>query len=129
MRNRCIALIAEAVVLNLLAIYLIWKFYVYPRVGVVQGEGFWERSESGVLLMAVAFVAVIAAISVQGYFLIIKPYSEKLSEMEKAIEESRKAEAIRKEFVANVSHELKTPLTSISGFIETLQEGLPRILK
>ena len=73
--------------------------------------------------MAVAFVAVIAAISVQGYFLIIKPYSEKLSEMEKAIEESRKAEAIRKEFVANVSHELKTPLTSISGFIETLQEG------
>ena len=104
MRNRCIALIAEAVILNLLAIYLIWKFYVYPRVGVVQGEGFWERSESGVLLMAVAFVAVIAAISVQGYFLIIKPYSEKLSEMEKAIEESRKAEAIRKEFVANVSH-------------------------
>ena len=73
--------------------------------------------------MAVAFVAVIAAISIQGYFLIIKPYSEKLSEMEKAIEESRKAEAIRKEFVANVSHELKTPLTSISGFIETLQEG------
>ena len=40
--------------------------------------------------------------------------------MEKAIEESRKAEAIRKEFVANVSHELKTPLTS--RFIETLQE-------
>ena len=43
--------------------------------------------------------------------------------MEKAAEESKQAEQIRREFVANVSHELKTPLTSISGFIETLQAG------
>lgn len=32
-------------------------------------------------------------------------------------------ENVRKDFVANVSHELKTPVTSIKGFIETLQEG------
>jgi two-component system phosphate regulon sensor histidine kinase PhoR len=32
-----------------------------------------------------------------------------------------KAEALRRDFVANASHELKTPLASISGFIETLQ--------
>jgi two-component system phosphate regulon sensor histidine kinase PhoR len=35
----------------------------------------------------------------------------------------KELESIRKEFVANVSHELKTPLTSISGYIETLQNG------
>lgn len=35
----------------------------------------------------------------------------------------RKLEGIKSEFVANVSHELKTPLTSIKGFIETLKEG------
>ena len=32
-----------------------------------------------------------------------------------------KLENMRKEFVANVSHELKTPLTSITGFVETLK--------
>jgi len=35
----------------------------------------------------------------------------------------KKLENIRKDFVSNVSHELKTPITSIKGFIETLKDG------
>ena len=35
----------------------------------------------------------------------------------------RKLENIRREFVANVSHEIKTPITAISGFVETLRAG------
>ena len=35
----------------------------------------------------------------------------------------RRLENIRKDFVANVSHELKTPITSIKGFAETLLDG------
>ncbi len=39
------------------------------------------------------------------------------------ITEIRRLERVRAEFVANVSHELKTPVTSIKGFAETLLEG------
>ncbi|MBO8156453.1 MAG: PAS domain-containing protein [Bacillaceae bacterium] len=39
------------------------------------------------------------------------------------ITEMKRLEEIRKDFVANVSHELKTPITSIKGFAETLLEG------
>jgi two-component system, OmpR family, phosphate regulon sensor histidine kinase PhoR len=39
------------------------------------------------------------------------------------ITELRRLERVRRDFVANVSHELKTPLTSIKGYVETLQSG------
>ena len=39
------------------------------------------------------------------------------------ITELKHLENVRKEFISNVSHELKTPLTSIKGFIETLLAG------
>ncbi len=35
----------------------------------------------------------------------------------------QRLETIRRDFVANVSHELKTPITSIKGFVETLLDG------
>jgi two-component system phosphate regulon sensor histidine kinase PhoR len=39
------------------------------------------------------------------------------------ITELKKLEQVRKDFVANVSHELKTPVTSLKGFAETLLDG------
>jgi two-component system phosphate regulon sensor histidine kinase PhoR len=39
------------------------------------------------------------------------------------LSEGERAQRIRQEFVANVSHELKTPLTSLRGYAETLLEG------
>jgi signal transduction histidine kinase len=44
--------------------------------------------------------------------------------------EVRRLEGVRRDFVANVSHELKTPLTSIRGYVETLMtDELPEDMK
>lgn len=65
----------------------------------------------------------------------VKPLVDKISEQNKALnsqinqlqvdvdEKTREAD-FRKEFTANVSHELKTPLTSISGFAEIIKNGI-----
>jgi two-component system phosphate regulon sensor histidine kinase PhoR len=39
------------------------------------------------------------------------------------ITQLKKLEQVRKDFVANISHEIKTPITAIQGFAETLLEG------
>ena len=45
-------------------------------------------------------------------------------QLTKDIEEKTKIDEMRKEFVANVSHELKTPIALIQGYAEGLQEGM-----
>ncbi|MFR7552961.1 MAG: sensor histidine kinase, partial [Acutalibacteraceae bacterium] len=42
------------------------------------------------------------------------------------VTEREESERMRREFTANVSHELKTPLTSISGYAEIIRNGLVR---
>lgn len=49
-----------------------------------------------------------------------------LTAMDKRNKEKAAVEDMRKEFSANVSHELKTPLTSISGYAEIMKNGLVR---
>lgn len=41
------------------------------------------------------------------------------------VTERARREQLRREFTANVSHELKTPLTSVSGFAELMMNGVP----
>ncbi len=58
----------------------------------------------------------------------IRPFVDTIDRQKKqidlALHEMREAEKVRREFTANVSHELKTPLTSIIGYAEMLQNGI-----
>lgn len=52
-----------------------------------------------------------------------KELSERLNRNVTEIDMIKEMEAYRKEYIGNVSHELKTPLFSIQGYIETLRDG------
>ena len=41
------------------------------------------------------------------------------------IEKEKQLEKMRKEFIASVSHELKTPISLIEGYAEGLKDGIP----
>ena len=41
------------------------------------------------------------------------------------VTETKRAERSKNDFIANVTHEMNTPLTSISGFAELIKNGLP----
>lgn len=60
----------------------------------------------------VVLIITITIFLIFGWFLIMRNISN-----------IRKLEYIRSHFVSNVTHELKTPLTSIKGFVDTLKAG------
>ena len=57
----------------------------------------------------------------------IKELGERFSDLNQQkvteIDMMKEMESYRKEYIGNVSHELKTPLFSIQGYVETLREG------
>jgi len=56
----------------------------------------------------------------------IFPYGDKQKLiLSQDVSQIEKTDAMRRDFVANVSHELKTPLTVLAGFLETVQELNP----
>lgn len=60
----------------------------------------------------------------------IRPFIQTIDRQKRQIDialtELREAEKIRRDFTANVSHELKTPLTSINGFAEMISTGITK---
>ena len=64
----------------------------------------------------------------------IRPLVDKINTQNRQIKqqmdelkaENEKQNSLRREFTANVSHELKTPLTSISGYAEIMRNGVAK---
>jgi two-component system sensor histidine kinase BaeS len=51
-------------------------------------------------------------------------FNEMAARIEAHVREMQRQEALRRELVANVSHDLATPLTAIQGYIEALADGI-----
>lgn len=124
MRNKFICAAGEIVLFNLLTLFVVYRLFIVPRMENAQsaGEGLVIVT-SGLWIFVGIYLIGMILLGIHIYLNMVKPVSRAHEGLKKAAEESQRAELIRKEFVANVSHELKTPLTSISGFIETLQQG------
>ena len=75
-----------------------------------------ERKEHAALLSDLVFEIQVSPVFTAGEFLGVVAVFRDITLV-------KEFDRLRTEFVANVSHELKTPLTSILGFVETLKEG------
>lgn len=70
----------------------------------------------------------------KGVYPELLPFIDKINEQNNEIRrrvsdmesQHREQDKLRREFTANVSHELKTPLTSISGYAELIRDGLAK---
>lgn len=124
MRNKLIIAAVELAVFHLLSLFLVYELFLSGPAGQAasaQADESIIRYRFGIF--AAAYIIGMLLLGFHIYLNMVRPASKAQKNLERAAEESKKAELIRKEFVANVSHELKTPLTSIFGFIETLQQG------
>ncbi|HEX9069173.1 MAG TPA: HAMP domain-containing sensor histidine kinase [Ktedonobacterales bacterium] len=62
--------------------------------------------------------------SPQEYALLAASFNDMAASLERDVRLLRQQEALRRELVANVSHELATPLTAIAGFTDALLDGM-----
>jgi two-component system phosphate regulon sensor histidine kinase PhoR len=83
---------------------------VLSRGAALSGEAELEQPVKG--LFSVNATPIFSAGGISGCLMVLRDVTE-----------LRRLETMRKDFVANVSHELKTPLTAIRGYVETLLEG------
>lgn len=96
-----------------------WEIFRDSEVNEMIGACLKERTvvkkEHSVLLSEKTFEIQVSPVEAAGFSGAVGVFHDvtRLKELERT----------RTEFVANVSHELKTPLTSILGYVETLKEG------
>ncbi|MDL2217558.1 hypothetical protein LJC27_02760 [Christensenellaceae bacterium OttesenSCG-928-M15] len=76
-----------------------------------------------IIMCAVGVVFGVATTYILSRAYFTKQFRKKEEELKELLLKMEKLEQVRSTFVANVTHELKTPLTSIKGYIELLKNG------
>jgi two-component system, OmpR family, phosphate regulon sensor histidine kinase PhoR len=84
------------------------EFEEYVKKAFESGEGFYQEVPRNSSVYLVGFNPM--------------PQRDKLVIIFRDITEFKRLEGMKKDFVVNLTHELKTPLTAIKGFVETLEE-------
>ncbi len=86
-------------------------------------------SVNALVIQAVVWFSLAAVVALVLTLLLARKLAVKTAEpielkVEELNQEGEKLQTVRSEFAANVSHELKTPLTSIKGFTDMLSSGI-----
>lgn len=93
-------------------------------VTAIFGLPIWAVAGIGIVFTAVLAFALATVIS-RKMLSETENMRDELTRQQSELKKEHEAQdKMRREFTANVSHELKTPLTSISGFAEIIQNGL-----
>lgn len=93
-------------------------------VTAIFGLPIWAVAGTGIVFTALAAFALATVIS-RKMLSETENMRDELTRQQSELKKEHEAQdKMRREFTANVSHELKTPLTSISGFAEIIQNGL-----
>jgi two-component system phosphate regulon sensor histidine kinase PhoR len=123
MKNRFILASAAMTLFNLVLLLFVLSYFIAVETEDLNSAFLFLLENRAFDVAILVCVITSGVFSFAMYNQIMKPVHNMQDQLVKTAEESKRAEQIRSEFVANVTHELKTPLTSISGFIETLQDG------
>ena len=111
----------SSVILTFISIWAITRLIIIPIFAMIAINLYYVKEEGqklaeGVLGDEIASKLTVASIRAHGRNLdLIK------KEINKAVEQELKSERLRNELITNVSHDIKTPLTSIKSYVDFLQ--------
>jgi two-component system, OmpR family, phosphate regulon sensor histidine kinase PhoR len=104
-----ISIILVTFIFSYLVVYKLMKKYIYDRVKVIYKTIKKNKGATSNMNTDLALVS--------------KDVEDIASQRQKEIDELKMMENFRREFLGNVSHELKTPIFNIQGYIHTLIDG------
>lgn len=117
----CCIVAARFDVENLIAFWLFEKLLLFPAVFYFA----WELKKLQAVSAALAAGNLDARVDTKRMYWDLQRHGENLNDisrgMQRAVEKQLKSERLKTELITNVSHDIKTPLTSIVNYVELLR--------